>query len=923
MALLGELNVGDIVQIKEAGVDVNYIIVHKGKPSDLYDDSCNGVWLLRGDIHSERAWDGTSDTTAENDYENSDIKKWLNNTFITTIDESVRAKIKAVKIPFVKGTANDSIGVYSGTSGLSCKIFLLSGYEVGFSQAIKSGFPIDGSILSYFEYGIETSAKNKRIANLNGSAEYWYLRSPIKSTNGGGSAVWKVTRFGSYAAGGNASYSYGIRPTFILPISFDIGDNYSSGSGESGGDAPSSDDIVETGDSGSTPISGDLDVTISGVIPVQTGDNWLVIDKSGDFTFDKDVLATIWLVGGGSDGTAGVWNGNSVDSSGNPNVNTGTGTSYSGAGGDGGYVYTAEKVKILKGQTLTAAIAKKNNKSGTTLNLNGTLYQCNQAGYTSTTGGTGGSLPLPNTGEQYTDQSLAVVSGKGTDGVETPYGFVGSSGGGGAVCNGQVDASNGVTGGNGAGSGTNHRSAGTDATNYGCGGGGGAICGKIAQGQAGGNGKQGCIIISFELYTEESGSGNGVGIKSIEQTTVSTEDGGVNVWTVTLTNGTTHTFEVRNGSKGDKGDKGDKGEKGDTGLQGEQGIQGEKGDKGEQGIQGEKGDKGDKGDKGEQGIQGIQGEKGDRGEQGLQGIKGDKGDKGDTGATGLQGERGADGVGISDITQKGSSIVVSLSDGTSKTFRLPTANTSSSGGSSSCGCNHSSSNSGCSCGSGSSGNSRCTSYDVQKWGENWLLFDESGEYSLTMDSDVNMTIYLVGGGSDGEDGIYYNRTAYGGDGGKGGMVNIIRDIKVPKGQADIDVIIGERGNFGGTYVVINNNGYCCNSSGYTINDGGFQGISGKYAFRNAGNGSNGIETPFGYVGSSGGGGAAYCNGKMSGYGKGGLYAGNGGKIVNGKSTAGDKATGYGCGGGGGAASSTSWCKGGRGKRGCVIITWNT
>lgn len=244
----------------------------------------------------------------------------------------------------------------------------------------------------------------------------------------------------------------------------------------------------------------------------------------------------------------------------------------------------------------------------------------------------------------------------------------------------------------------------------------------------------------------------------------------------------------------------------------------------------------------------------------------------------------------------------------------------------SCGCMNGnvSNSSGCSCGHGNlNGNSRCTSYDVQKWGENWLLFDESGEYSLTMDENVNMTIYLVGGGSDGEDGIYYNRTAYGGDGGKGGMVNIIRDIKVPKGQADIDVIIGERGNFGGTYVIINNNGYCCNSSGYTINDGGFQGISGKYAFRNAGNGSNGIETPFGYVGSSGGGGAAYCNGKMSGYGKGGLYAGNGGKIVNGKSTAGDKATGYGCGGGGGAASSTSWCKGGRGKRGCVIITWNT
>lgn len=243
-----------------------------------------------------------------------------------------------------------------------------------------------------------------------------------------------------------------------------------------------------------------------------------------------------------------------------------------------------------------------------------------------------------------------------------------------------------------------------------------------------------------------------------------------------------------------------------------------------------------------------------------------------------------------------------------------------------CGCTFGSScssgnNNNHSCGCGLSGNGRCVSYDIQKWGENWLLFDKSGEYSLEMDDDITFSAYLVGGGSDGQAGIYYNKTAYGGDGGRGGLVNIIRNIKVSKGKADITVKIGERGDYGGTYVVINNNEYSCNGLGNTVNDGGFQGISGRHGFRNAGNGTNGIETPFGYIGSSGGGGAAYCNGSILGRGKGGLYAGNGGKIVNGKSSPGDKATGYGCGGGGGAASPTSWCDGGKGKRGCVIINW--
>ena len=50
---------------------------------------------------------------------------------------------------------------------------------------------------------------------------------------------------------------------------------------------------------------------------------------------------------------------------------------------------------------------------------------------------------------------------------------------------------------------------------------------------------------------------DGVGVSSVKQTTTSTADDGNNVITVTLSNGTTSTFTVQNGSKGSKGDKGD------------------------------------------------------------------------------------------------------------------------------------------------------------------------------------------------------------------------------------------------------------------------------------------------------------------------------------------------------------------------------
>lgn len=111
-------------------------------------------------------------------------------------------------------------------------------------------------------------------------------------------------------------------------------------------------------------------------------------------------------------------------------------------------------------------------------------------------------------------------------------------------------------------------------------------------------------------------------IVGLEQTTKSTESGGVNIWTATFGDGSKSTFVVQNGDQGEKGEQGTQGEKGEKGDQGVQGLRGEKGEKGDTGAQGPQGI---------QGIQGIQGEKGEKGDQGLQGEKGEKGDKGDKG----------------------------------------------------------------------------------------------------------------------------------------------------------------------------------------------------------------------------------------------------------------------------------------------------
>lgn len=221
MAYLGDKAVGDIVKIKEDGVAVNYIIVHKGKPSDLYDNSCDGVWLLREKTLEKRAWDGTS-SSYDNDYENSDIKTWLNGAFLNTIDEKIREAIKTVKIPFKKGLGNASTGVYSGANGLSCKAFLLSGYEVGFTQSDNQYLPIDGAKLSYFSDNASRIGKDS-----TGSAVYWWLRSPH---TGGATRVFFVAAGGSLNYNHSYSSTAAVRPAFVLPSSLlvDAGGNVST-----------------------------------------------------------------------------------------------------------------------------------------------------------------------------------------------------------------------------------------------------------------------------------------------------------------------------------------------------------------------------------------------------------------------------------------------------------------------------------------------------------------------------------------------------------------------------------------------------------------------------------------------------------------------------------------------------------------------
>lgn len=208
--LASDLAVGSSVYLMENGVATEYLVVNQGKPSgsSLYDDSCDGTWLLRKDCHSTRQWH-SSDV---NDYKNSDIHAWLNGDFFNLFGYVEQNSINQVKIPYVDGTGGSSVS--SGANGLPAKIFLLSSYEVGFTQSDVYYLPIDGSKLEYFESGLTSTANEKRIGKLNGEGKGWWTRSPNNNI-----------RTSSIDVGYNGSYSNDVctysnsccRPALILP----------------------------------------------------------------------------------------------------------------------------------------------------------------------------------------------------------------------------------------------------------------------------------------------------------------------------------------------------------------------------------------------------------------------------------------------------------------------------------------------------------------------------------------------------------------------------------------------------------------------------------------------------------------------------------------------------------------------------------
>ena len=210
---LGNIPVGSIVKINEieygSTSSVEYLVVHQGKPSAKYDNSCSGTWVLRKDIYTLQLWvsGGVSRNT---NYDNSSIRNFLTNIGPTVISTDIFNVIKDVKIPYSAPYGNE----YTRAQGLDVKLFLLSRGEV------DKYIDTDGDVLKYFRYSSLGSVnKDIYISNYSGSPYDWWLRNKNSDTS-----VEYVSETGSGGGSGSAR-KQGVRWAFILPQDLIVDDN--------------------------------------------------------------------------------------------------------------------------------------------------------------------------------------------------------------------------------------------------------------------------------------------------------------------------------------------------------------------------------------------------------------------------------------------------------------------------------------------------------------------------------------------------------------------------------------------------------------------------------------------------------------------------------------------------------------------------
>lgn len=402
---------GTVVKTNYNGAPTNFVVLHQGKPSPIYDDSFNGGTIMRFEsIPENYQWT----TTGTNDYAASSVQAHIQE-YVQYFDPAIQSNIKTVKIPYRPG-AGSSATVNSGANGLECQMYLLAAIELGIAQTIA---PVDGALLDYYLSGATPEANAKRVTNYNGSPMRYNTRSPYVNDSSTTSGILEVQTGGNFQTI-HTGNNNGVLPAFVLDANaLEIDETgtlvkASSGTGmfipaseleqgveyyfrvfprnhqnqfQTGIDGSQLHMVVQDGNEAVPDDSAPAEI-----VPSYTGNSQIFGDgtkgyiecyDSGVLTFNTDVTGDLFLVGGGGGG-------------GNRSGNGGS-SSYpdygGGGGGGGGYTSTIRGVSFPGETEIAVTIGAGGTAAATGGATSVGEYSVagGNGGQTSTSGGNGGA----------------------------------------------------------------------------------------------------------------------------------------------------------------------------------------------------------------------------------------------------------------------------------------------------------------------------------------------------------------------------------------------------------------------------------------------------------------------------------------------------------------------------------------------------
>ena len=190
---LGDFSEGDITQLNEGGVPVDFYVAKHD-----YESALNGAGrtlVVRKYVYDKRQWN----TSEVNAYATSDIDNWLNSSYKSYLDPRVQSAIAQTTFYYTPGNGDYTV------SQVSRGIFILSMTELGY----------DGK-----GYG-NVEGQNIPVCSLFKNEAQW-SRSPYIMSRP--TSACCVLVFGStgYFSGKSCISSEPFRPVFTLPSDFRI-----------------------------------------------------------------------------------------------------------------------------------------------------------------------------------------------------------------------------------------------------------------------------------------------------------------------------------------------------------------------------------------------------------------------------------------------------------------------------------------------------------------------------------------------------------------------------------------------------------------------------------------------------------------------------------------------------------------------------